>query len=74
MHLPKCIDTNMYVCMYVCMYVFMDLCCSVFYVFLFFVCILLFSFFGTGSTFLAFSIIAERKKIISKEFNKKGFY
>ena len=36
--------------------------------------ILLFSFFGTGSTFLAFSIIAERKKIISKEFNKKGFY
>lgn len=36
--------------------------------------ILLFSFFGTGSTFLAFSIIAERKDIMSKAFGKKGFY
>ena len=29
--------------------------------------VLLFSFFGTGSTFLAFSIIAERKNIIPKK-------
>jgi phosphatidylglycerophosphate synthase len=36
--------------------------------------VLLFSFFGTGSTFLAFSIIAERKNIIPKNFNKKGFH
>ena len=36
--------------------------------------ILLFSFFGTGSTFLAFSIIAERNNIRSKEYDKKGFY
>ena len=36
--------------------------------------LLLFSFFGTGSTFLAFSIMAEREKITPKEFSKKGFY
>ena len=36
--------------------------------------VLLFSFFGTGSTFLAFSIIAERKNTIPKNFNKKGFH
>ena len=37
-------------------------------------CILLFSFFGTGSTFLAFSIMAERRKISSSLFSLKGFY
>jgi len=37
-------------------------------------CILLFTFFGTGSTFLAFSIIAERKKISSSLYSSKGFY
>ena len=37
-------------------------------------CILLFSFFGTGSTFLAFSIMAERRKISSSLFSSKGFY
>ena len=36
-------------------------------------CILLFSFFGTGSTFLAFSIMAERRKISSSLFSSKGF-
>ena len=36
-------------------------------------CILLFSFFGTGSTFLAFSIMAERRKIPSSLFSSKGF-
>ena len=39
-----------------------------------FACILLFTFFGTGSTFLAFSIIAERRKISSSIFSSKGFY
>ena len=36
--------------------------------------ILLFSFFGRASTFLAFSIIAERKNIKPKKFMNKGFY
>ena len=36
--------------------------------------ILLFSFFGTGSTFFAFSIMAERENIVSNKFSKKGFY
>ena len=39
-----------------------------------FACILLFTFFGTGSTFLAFSIFAERRKISSSLFSSKGFY
>ena len=39
-----------------------------------FACILLFTFFGTGSTFLAFSIFAERRKISSSLFSLKGFY
>lgn len=35
---------------------------------------LIFSFMGTGSTFLAFAIIAERRKLHSMTYPNKGFY
>lgn len=35
---------------------------------------LIFSFIGTGSTFLAFGIMAERKNILSISYPNKGFY
>lgn len=35
---------------------------------------LIFSFVGTGSTFLAFGIMAERKNILSISYPNKGFY
>lgn len=35
---------------------------------------LLFSFMGTGSSFLAFAIMAQRKSIVSIEYPNKGFY
>jgi phosphatidylglycerophosphate synthase len=36
--------------------------------------LLLFSFIGTASSFLAFAIFAERRKLSSIEFPRKGFY
>ncbi len=36
--------------------------------------LLLFSFIGTASSFLAFAIFAERRKLSSLEFPRKGFY
>lgn len=36
--------------------------------------LLLFSFMGTASSFLAFAIMAERRKLKSLEFPRKGFY
>lgn len=35
---------------------------------------LIFSFMGTGSSFLAFAIIAERRKITSMDYPNKGFF
>ena len=36
--------------------------------------VLIYSFVGTGSTFLAFAIIAAKRKLASEDYPNKGFY